>query len=166
MGHEAPISKTQRKKDVAALQELGAELVALSGDRLAAIDLPEFLRDAVIEARRITSFEARRRQLQYIGKLMRKVDAGPIRARLEAWKAPSLVHTAQFQRTESWRKRLLAGGERALAELLDEYPHADEGLLHRLIGEARHEQETNSPPKHYRELFQVLRTLIEKKRES
>ncbi|HKA42414.1 MAG TPA: ribosome biogenesis factor YjgA [Burkholderiales bacterium] len=161
MGREAPISKTRRKKDVAALQELGAELVALSDEQLAATDLPEFLRDAVLAARRITSFEARRRQLQYIGKLMRKVDAGPIRARLEAWKAPSRIHTAQFQRTEAWRKRLLAGGERVLAELLAEYPHADERQLAGLIREARHELLENKPPKGYRALFQALRVLIE-----
>src|ERR1700704_2735016 len=135
-----PISKTRRKKESQERQELGAELVALSGERLAAIDLPEFLHDAVRAARRITSFEARRRQLQYIGKLMRKVDAEPIRARLDAWKAPSRIHTAQFKRTESWRKRLLSGGERALAELLSEYPLADEHQLDRLIRDARHER--------------------------
>lgn len=77
-------SKTRRKQDMVALQDVGAALVALSAERLAAIDLPDFLRDAVAEARRITGFEARRRQLQYVGKLMRRVDAGPIRAQLAA----------------------------------------------------------------------------------
>ena len=162
MGHETPISKTQRKKDMAALQELGAELVALSGERLAAIGLPEILHDAVLAARRITSFEARRRQLQYIGKLMRNVDPEPIRARLDAWKAPSRIHTAQFKRTESWRKRLLAGEEGALAEFLGEYPLADERQLDRLIRDARQERDTNHPPKSYRALFEALRTLIER----
>ena len=166
MGHEAPISKTRRKKESQELQELGAELVALSGERLAAIDLPEFLHDAVLAARRITSFEARRRQLQYIGKLMRKVDAEPIRARLDAWKAPSRIHTAQFKRTESWRKRLLSGEEGALAQLLCEYPLADEHQLDGLIRDARHELLENQPPKSYRALFQALRALIGEKHES
>ena len=80
-------SKTERKKAVHALQDLGVELVALSEEQLAAIELPERLRDAVLEAQRITSREARRRQLQYIGKLMRKVDAAPIRAALAALRA-------------------------------------------------------------------------------
>ena len=163
MGRETPISKTQRKKEMAALQELGAELVALSDERLAAIELPEFLHDAVLAARRITSFEARRRQLQYIGKLMRKVDAEPIRARLDAWKAPSRIHTAQFKRAESWRERLLSGEAGALAELLGEYPLADEDQLARLIRDARHERETNGPPRNYRALFQALRALIERR---
>ncbi|OGA20916.1 MAG: hypothetical protein A3I02_00715 [Betaproteobacteria bacterium RIFCSPLOWO2_02_FULL_67_26] len=80
-------SKTQRKKQVHALQDLGAELVELSAEQLAAIELPESLRDAVEAARRITARGARRRQLQYIGKLMRRVDAGPIRAALAALRA-------------------------------------------------------------------------------
>ena len=86
-GDDKRPSKSQRKKEVHALQDLGVELVALSDERLAALELPERLRDAVMEARRITAREARRRQLQYIGKLMRKVDAEPIRAALAALRA-------------------------------------------------------------------------------
>ena len=84
---KSTLSKSQRKKEVHALQDLGVELVALSDERLAALELPERLRDAVLEARRITAREARRRQLQYIGKLMRQVDAEPIRAALAALRA-------------------------------------------------------------------------------
>src|SRR6185436_16804121 len=108
MMQSPPFSKTRRKKDSHALQDLGAALVALPADRLAEIDLPDFLRDAVMDARRIDGFEARRRQMQYIGKLMRKVDAEPIRARLEAWKSPERAQVAQFKQIEMWRERLLA----------------------------------------------------------
>ena len=87
MSDETVPSKSQRKKEVHALQDLGVELVALSDERLAALELPERLRDAVLEARHITAREARRRQLQYIGKLMRQVDAEPIRAALAALRA-------------------------------------------------------------------------------
>ena len=80
-------SKTQRKRAVHELQDLGAELVELKDDQLAAIDLPEALRDAVMEARRITRFGAKRRQLQYIGKIMRRIDAEPIRAALAELRA-------------------------------------------------------------------------------
>jgi ribosome-associated protein len=162
MKHETPISKTRLKKDMAALQDLGAELVALSGEQLAAIDLPEFLRDAVMDARRITGFEARRRQMQYVGKLMRKVDAEPIRARLEAWKSPVRAQVEQFKRIESWRERLIFE-EGALAELLREYPRADEQHLHALIHDAQRERDENRPPKSYRALFQALRALLEKR---
>jgi ribosome-associated protein len=154
-------SKTRRKKDSHALQDLGAELVALNEERLAALDLPDFLRDAVMDARRITGFEARRRQMQYVGKLMRKVDAEPIRARLEAWKSPERAQVAQFKRIEAWRDRLIFE-EHGLEELLRECPSADERALSDLIREARREREEARPPRSYRLLFQALRALLER----
>jgi ribosome-associated protein len=158
---DAPISKTQRKKDSQALQDLGAEVVALSEAQLAVLELPDFLRNAVMDARRITGFEARRRQMQYIGKLMRKVDAAPIRARLEAWKFPERAQAAQFKRTELWRERLLAE-EGALEALLREYPRADGHQFDSLIRDALRERKENRPPKSYRLLFQALRALLER----
>ena len=157
---EAPTSKTQRKKEMLALQALGVELVALSDEQLAAVELPEILHDAVLEARRITDHEGRRRQLQYIGKLMRQVDAGPIRARLEARTAQSRLNTARFKRVESWRERLLAE-EDALAELLQDHPSADAYQLRKLIQAARRERLERLPPRNYRALFQALRALLE-----
>jgi len=156
---EEPVSKTQRKKQVQALQDLGVELVALSDERLAAIELPEQLLDAVMEARRITRFEARRRQLQYIGKLMRKVDAEPIRAALDAWRMQTRAHAAALKRVEQWRERLLAESA-ALAELLARYPHADAQRLQTLIRNALRERQANQPPRSYRELFQALRKIL------
>jgi ribosome-associated protein len=162
MNQKAPISKTQRKKAVHELQDLGEELVALSEERLAAVELPERLRDAVVEARRITAHEARRRQMQYIGKLMRKVDAEPIRAALEAWHAQSSGRTATHKRIESWRERLLAG-DIGLPELLREYPQADTRQLTALIRGALRERETGQPPRSYRALYQALRALLEER---
>lgn len=155
-----PVSKTQRKKQVAGLQDLGAELVALSGEQLARIELPERLRDAVMDARRITTFEAKRRQLQYIGKLMRSVEAGPIRAALDAALARSHGEAATHKRTEAWRERLLSDPE-ALGELLAEYPSADGRRLRALVRAALHERTENRPPRAFRELYQALRALIE-----
>ena len=162
MGAEPTISKTRRKKEMLELQELGVELIALGAEQLAAIELPEILRDAVLEARRITDFEGRRRQTQYVGKLMRKVDAAPIRERLNAWKTQAHAHSAQFKRLEAWRERLLAE-EGALAELLRDYPRADKNRLRTLIRCARRERLGNDPPKSYRALFQALRALLEEK---
>jgi ribosome-associated protein len=161
MGADTPTSKTRRKKESHALQELGAELVALDAERLAAIELPDLLRDAVTDARRITGFEARRRQMQYIGKLMRKVDAEPIRARLEEWKSPERAQVAQFKRIETWRERLL-GEEEALEELLREYPWVNRSQFDALIRDALREREENRPPRSYRALFQALRALLER----
>jgi ribosome-associated protein len=153
-------SKTQRKKAVHALQDLGMELVELPEERLAAIDLPERLRDAVMAARTITAHEARRRQMQYIGKIMRKVDAEPIRAALDGWRAKSDSHTAEHKRVESWRERLLAD-EAALAALAAEYPRADTSRLAVLIRNVARERAAGQPPRSFRELYQALRALIE-----
>ena len=152
-------SKTQRKKAVHELQDLGAELVELSAERLASLDLPERLRDAVMEARRITAHEARRRQLQYIGKIMRAVDAEPIRAALQGWRAQAGSDVAAHQRVEAWRERLLAD-EAALAELAAEYPRADAQRLRALVLAALRERAAGQPPRSYRQLYQALRALI------
>jgi ribosome-associated protein len=161
MSDGAPISKTQRKKAVHLLQALGEELVELSDDQLAAIELPEALRDAVMAARRITKFEARRRQLQYIGKLMRRVEVEPIRAALDAMLAGSRRQIAAHKRIEAWRERLLAGPG-ALDELLAEFPGADAQRLHTLVRGALRERDAGNPPRNYRELYQALRALIAK----
>jgi ribosome-associated protein len=159
MARDTPLSKTQRKKEMLGLQALGVELISLSSEQLAAIELPEILREAVLAAGRITDFEGRRRQTQYVGKLMRQVDAGPIRAQLNAWRTQQNTHSAQFKRLEAWRERLLAE-EGALAELMQAYPQADEPQLHKLIRDARRERLGNHPPKNYRALFQYLRSII------
>ena len=154
-------SKTQRKKAMHELRDLGAELVDLSDERLAAIELPERLRDAVMDARRITAHGARRRQMQYIGKIMRKVDAEPIRAALDAWRAKSDSHTAEHKRIEAWRDRLLAD-DAALAALAAEYPAADTSRLSSLIRNAARERSAGQPPRSFRELYQALRALLGK----
>jgi len=161
---ENPPSKTQRKKAVAALQDLGAELVNLNSDQLATLVLPENLRDAVAAAQHITKFEARRRQLQYIGKLMRAVDPEPIREQLEAWKAESQRHVARLRNAERWRERLLLE-ESALQELVGAYPSADTNQLRMLIRNALRERTENRPPRSYRALFQMLRELLGEERD-
>lgn len=157
-------SKTVRKKQMHDLQDLGTELVALSAEQLDALDLPERLRDAVGEARRITKHEARRRQMQYIGKLMRHVDADPIRDRISALKSVSHAETARLHLIERWRERLLAEPD-ALTELLAEHPDADSRTLRTLIRGAAEEKAADRPPRCYRQLFQVLREVLARGRE-
>ena len=156
---ETPQSKTQRKKQMTALQDLGAELVELSEQQLAQIALPETLHDAVTAARQTTRFEARRRQLQYIGKLMRNIDPGPIRAQLDIWQNTSREHTAWLHRVERWRERLLAD-EAALQEFVGEYPRADIQQLRTLVRNALRERELSKPPRSYRALFHSLRGIL------
>ena len=152
-------SKTQRKKAVHALQDLGVELVELPEERLAEIEMPETLRDAVMEARRITAHEAKRRQMQYIGKLMRKVDAEPIRIALDAWQAPSHSQTRLHKHVEAWRDRLL-NDPNGIGAFLTEYPRTDTPQLTMLIADALRERGMNRPPRAFRALYQALRTQI------
>ena len=152
-------SKTRKKKDMLALQDLGVKLVELNEQQLTSMQLPEPLFAAVLEAKRLTKHEARRRQMQYIGRLMRDIDAAPIRDRLDEWLGQGREHTAQLHALERWREELLAG-DPALARFLHAYPGADSQKLRTLIRNARHEQSAGLPPKHYRELFRVLREMI------
>lgn len=156
---EQPLSKTRRKQQMHDLQDIGEQVAALSNDKLAELDLPERLLDAIHELRRINKFGAQRRQMQYIGKLMRDVETGPIIARLEAWSGVSAQHTAWLHRIERWRDRLLEDHD-ALTELLASHPDVDIQHLRALIRNAHKEKELNKPPKSYREIFQVLREIM------
>ena len=150
------VSKTKKKRQVEELQALGAALVELAPTQLAAIDLPGELRIAVREAQRITSHEARRRQLQYIGKLMRAVDPEPVRAALAAIAGQSAAARARQKRLERWRERLIAD-DVALTEFATEHAGADLQALRALIRNARKEIAENRPPRAQRELFRFLR---------
>jgi ribosome-associated protein len=156
-----PVSKSELKRRMHELQRLGVALVELRDEQLAAIALPERLREAVIEARRIASFEARRRQLQYIGRLMREVDAEPIRAALAALRGAARLRSSVHARAEAWRERLIAEPA-ALAQLLASHPDADARRLRSLARGARRERESGAPPRSFRELFRALRELFEK----
>lgn len=153
-------SKSQRKRDMTALQDIGAELVGLNDQQLAAIDLPEGLREAVAEARRLRSHEARRRQLQYIGKLMRQVDPAPIREKLDGFRSTSAAETARLHRIERWRERLL-DEPGALAEFIAAHPGTDSQQLRTLIRNAAEERARGKPPKHFRALFQMIKAVLE-----
>lgn len=155
---EAP-SKTRRKQEMHALQDIGKELVGLNKDRLAQINLPDNLRDAVIEAKRLHRHEALRRQMQYIGKLMRTVDAAPIQAKLDEWNNITRTQAAKFHLVEHWRDRLL-GEPHALEEFTAEFAHADIQQIRTLVRNAHKEAAAAKPPKSSRALFKLLRATI------
>lgn len=158
-------SKTRRKQDMHALQALGAALVELGAAQLAAIEMPEALRDAVLDAKRLSGREARRRQLQYIGRLMREVDAAPIRAKLAELQGHSREATAALHRIERWRERLIADDD-AHTEFASAHPGADLQRLRALVRNAREEQahaeqQGGRPPRAFRELFHEIKRIIE-----
>jgi ribosome-associated protein len=156
---ELPPSKTKIKKQMHELRDLGKELTELGKDQIAQLDIPENLRDALREMKSINKFGAQRRQIQYIGKLMREIDPAPILAKLDAWKGKSQHHVAYMHQLERWRDRLLES-DAALTELLSAHPQADAQRLRSLIRNAQKEIEAQKPPKNYREIFQVLREII------
>ena len=156
---QAPLSKTQRKQAMADLQALGEELVELSSDRVKKIDIPEDLRSAVSEAQRMTRHdEAKRRQMQYIGKLMRGVEVEPLRAALAQVRGESAGETARLHRLERLRTTLLAD-EKVLHEIVSLYPQVDLQHLRALRRSALKEHEQNKPPRSYRAIFQLLKEL-------
>ena len=156
---DLPPSKTKINKQMLDLQNIGEKLSELNKEQLNELELPENLRDAINEVKRMTKFGAISRQMQYIGRLMRDVDPAPITAKLEVWNGTSKQHIAWLHQVENWRDRLLAEPD-ALTELLAAYPQSDAQRLRTLIRNAIKEKELSKPPKCFRELFQVLRDII------
>lgn len=155
---DEPVSKTRRKREMLELQSLGAALVELPETQLAGMALDAALLQALLAAKRIRSHEAKRRQLQYIGRLMRAVDADPIRAQLAATQGSSAQAAAAHRRLEAWRSRLIED-DAALTRFAAEHPGADLQEIRVLIRNARKEQKEGKPPRAYRELFRILKTI-------
>lgn len=153
-----PISKTKLKAEADALQEIGVKLVALPNSKLAQLDLPERLVDAINESKRITANGATRRQKQYIGSLMREIDVAPIVEQMEKWEGKNTAENAYFHNIERWRARLIED-ESALSEFIQQQPNVDSQQIRTLIRNARREASANKPPKSSRELFKLLREI-------
>lgn len=154
-----PPSKSSRKREMQALQDLGEQLVALSPERLKKVPLPESLYEAIRAAQGF-KMEARRRQLQYIGKLMRKIDPEPIQAQLEIFAGNSATEIAKMHRLERLREQLLED-EQVIGTIAETWPEADLQYLRTLRRNALKEREAARPPKSFREIFRVLRELQE-----
>jgi len=153
------ISRTQRKRESLALQDLGKELTLLTPAQLARLQLPEPLLEAVLEARSISKFGALRRQLRYIGRLMHEVDSATILANLAALRAGPRTANAHLHRLERWRTRLMRE-EGALGELTRSHPGCDEAKLRALVLEAQREQAQGKPPHSFRALLRELRVIV------
>lgn len=151
-------SKSSKKREMHALQELGEALVALSADQLARVPISDRLLEAVRDAKRFTKHEARRRQMQYIGKLMRDIDPEPIRAQLEIFSGASKAEVARQHRLERLRDGLLEDEQR-IGDIVALWPDADLQHLRTLRRNALKEREQSKPPRAYREIFRVLRDL-------
>jgi ribosome-associated protein len=158
---DARPSKSERKREMQALQELGENIVGLSAGEFASIPLEGLLLEAITLARRLPNREGLRRQLQYIGKLMRESDVEAIATAYDELLNGRQLLNQKFHQLEQMRDRLLAEGLDAIAVVLDEYPLADRQHLRQLIAAAVKEREQNKPPAAARKLFKYLRELAE-----
>ncbi|MGI9295207.1 MAG: ribosome biogenesis factor YjgA [Pseudomonadales bacterium] len=154
-------SKSQLKREMTALQELGETLVKLTDRDLQRVPLDDDLKTEILKARSIQQREGRRRQLQYIGKLMRSIDSTPIEAALQEMAAGNRAEARQFHALEDLRDQLIANTDGALENAMHTYPHADRQHLRQLIRNAQHEQAADKPPASARKLFRYLRELAE-----
>lgn len=157
-----PPSKTQLKAEADEKQALGEALLTLRADLMARLDLPDKLRDAIADAKKITNFEGRRRQMQFIGKLMRPLDPEPIREAINEQLNGSADLTLALHLAEQWRDKLIAD-DAALGDWLEQYPGTDSQQLRALVRQARKDAKPEKPgeaPRHgksYREIFQLVR---------
>ena len=159
LAENEPKSKSQIKREMLALQALGERLAELGVDRIKRIEMPPELRDALLEAKTIRTGEARRRQLQYIGALMREADPEPIEKALEAIEKGDRQSELRFQELERWRDQLAEGNDDLIGEILGRFPEADRQTLRQLVLNARKEREGQTTPKASRALFRFLRGL-------
>ena len=159
MTEDRLLSKTQKKQEMHALQDTGERLVRLNEEKLRKFDLPDDLLQAILEAKRITAHGGLRRQLRYIGKLMRGVDMDALARKLDAVTTTTGEQDRILHATEYWRERLLTE-EGAIPELLQRYPAADAQQLRTLVRNIKNEP-AGRPSRHRRTLFRLLHTLLQ-----
>lgn len=153
-------SKSQRKREMQALQALGEKIIALTAAERARLPLSDDMRFAVEETGRIRSHEGRRRHMQYVGKLMRREDTEAIQAAFEEFEQEKLRRDHAFHRLEKWRDRLIDEGDDAVEAFIADYPDVDRQALRQLIRNAKSEREHGKPPANARKLFKLIRDTV------
>jgi ribosome-associated protein len=156
-------SRSQKRREALDVLELAQALVALTPTQLSRVPVPEATLPHIEDTRRITSNVARKRQLAFLAKQMRRLDESELQAMRDALdekSAASRTGVAAMHRVEGWRDRLLDGGDEALAEFLDSHPQADRQRLRQLVRNTHEERKRNKPPHSFRELFRELRELM------
>jgi len=156
-------SRTQQRREALAVLALAHQLIELQPSRLAKLDLPDDVRREIEITRRITAHIARKRQMAFLAKVMRRFgeeDFASVRAELGENRERQRQENAAMHRLEAMRDRLISEDESALPELISEHPQVDRQHLRSLIRQARSEKEIpNKPPRAYREIFQLLKDL-------
>lgn len=162
-GEYLDLSRGEKRRQALEVLALGEKLVGLTPAQLARLPIPEDLLPHIEYTKRITSHGARKRQLAFLAKQMRREQDATLQAIRDALDVTSEVNRAEvarMHRIEQWRERLLSQGDAALSALLAEYPDADRQQLRTLVRNALAEKAKNKPPRAYREIYQVLRALL------
>lgn len=149
-------SRSMKKRESTALQKLGQELAALPMGTLQSFSIPEDLKEAIADWQKMKDHEAKRRQMQYIGRLMRENDVRELAAQYAAWKEKGVAATAAQHELEELREQLLQG-EADIKAVTLEFPGMDAERLATLVKQAQKERGEQAPPKAYRALFRYLR---------
>lgn len=161
-GEDTEISKSQRKREASAITELAREISELPQSDFDALPMEPSVRDAIAQLRKIKQFGARKRQLLYAGKVLRKSDPVPLEAALAERKNLNDGKNLHFHTLENWRDELIGEqGDQALTRLLNQYPHIDRQRLRQLVRKSRVELERQQAPKSSRELFRLLREMLD-----
>ncbi|MCB1668789.1 MAG: ribosome biogenesis factor YjgA [Porticoccaceae bacterium] len=154
-------SKSELKREMLALQKIGEDIANLPNAQFIQIPLEETLREALELFRRLKNREGRRRQMQYIGKLMRVADTDLILAKLDLFRKDGETYRRHFHRIEKWRDKIIENGDDAVNQLLSEEPQLDRQHLRQMVRQSQKELSQNKPPAASRKLFQYLRDTIE-----
>ena len=157
-------SKSQVKRELHALQDLGARLTTLKPELIAKLPLTDNLRKALAEAPKHTANAAKKRHIQFIGKLMRDQDIEAITALIDQVDSSTREYNERFHALERWRDRLIAGDDSTLESFVADYPETDRQHLRGLIRHAQHEAARNKPPSAARKIFKYIRDLDEVQR--
>lgn len=158
---DARKSRSQLKREATAIQEQGERLVALSDEALRGLDIPEDLREAVLTLKGLTRHEAKRRQAQYVGVLMRRADAQAIQAALDRIENRARAQSLALKAVADWRDRFVAGDGKVLDEVCALFPRAERRELDELAQTARAEREAGRPPRAFRALFRRLKEIVD-----
>ena len=153
------VSKSQLKRDSERLRDLGEQLVNMAENQLQKFILDDSLKIAIYEARRLKNRDAKRRQIRYIGKLMRNLDLAAIEQALEKLNQQSQTFRQHSAKLEQWRDRLIHEGDSVVEELIDLFPHADRQQLRSLQRQASKEIKSNKPSNASGKLFKYLKQL-------
>ncbi|SDK83423.1 ribosome-associated protein [Maridesulfovibrio ferrireducens] len=154
-------SRSQKKRDMTKLQKLAEQLMKVGTEAIKKSELPKYFIDEVLTAKAITAHEAKRRQTQYLGKLMREIETQPVIDFLNDLEFGNSEKNMRFHQLEKWREKLLEGDQTTLDEIMELHPHAERQRIAQLARNAKKEIEAGKPPKSSKALFKALREVIE-----